>query len=60
MVRMIAESGANVTTVSIPIHRDGIHIWNGIAVEGATAQMVRGDAMGFNWRGHYSLGMLDS
>lgn len=59
-VRMITESGANVTEVSIPIHRDGIHIWNGIAVEGATAQMVRGDAMGFNWRGHYSLGMRDS
>jgi len=58
-VRMLGELGADIKEVSIPIHRDGIHIWNAIAVEGATAQMVRGDALGFNWRGHYSLGMRD-
>ena len=58
-VRTIDELGAKVTEVSIPIHRDGVHIWNAIAVEGATAQMVRGDALGWNWRGHYSLGMRD-
>jgi len=58
-VRTIGELGADVKEVSIPMHRDGIHIWNAIAVEGATAQMVRGDALGWNWRGHYSLGMRD-
>ena len=45
-VGMLDELGAKVTEVSIPIHRDGVHIWNAIAVEGATAQMVRGDALG--------------
>ncbi len=58
-VGAIKELGANVTEVSIPLHNDGIHIWNAIAVEGATAQMVRGDAMGWNWRGHHALGIRD-
>jgi amidase len=55
----MAELGATVTEVSIPIHRDGIHLFNAIAVEGTTAQMVRGDGIGFNYRGHYSLGLCD-
>jgi len=42
------------------LHRDGIHIWNGIAVEGATMVMVRGNSMGTNWKGHYSTSLLDS
>jgi amidase len=58
-VQTMGELGAQVTEVSIPLHRDGLHIWNAIAVEGATAQMVRGDGMGWNWRGHYSLGIRD-
>src|SRR5213080_1079385 len=52
--RRFSELGARVSTISIPLHRDGIHIWNGIAVEGATMLMVRGNSMGTNWKGHYS------
>ena len=52
--------GAQVSTISIPLHRDGIHIWNGIAVEGATMLMVRGNSMGTNWKGHYSTSLLDA
>jgi len=51
--------GADVSGVSIPLHRDGIHIWNGIAIEGATELMVRGNGMGTNWEGHYSTSLLD-
>ncbi|MGH9823499.1 MAG: amidase, partial [Blastocatellia bacterium] len=51
--------GAAVAEVSIPMHRDGVHIWTGIALEGATAQMVRGDSTGWNYRGHYSVGLCD-
>src|SRR5262249_60644692 len=44
MVREAAErlsrAGATVNEVSIPLHRDGVHIWNAIAVEGATMLMV--------------------
>jgi amidase len=48
-----------VSEVSIPLHRDGIHIWNAIAVEGATALMVVGNSMGTNWKGHYTTSLLD-
>src|SRR5438067_10672803 len=55
-----SELGASVSTVSIPLHRDGIHIWNAIAVEGAAMLMVRGNSMGTNWKGHYSTSLLDA
>ena len=51
--------GADVSEISIPMHRDGIHVWNGIAIEGATELMVRGNSMGTNWQGHYSTSLLD-
>ena len=63
LVRQAAESlaslGATVDVVSVPLHRDGIHIWNAIAIEGATALMARGNGVGTNWKGHYSTGLLD-
>src|SRR5881398_3990241 len=52
-------AGATVTEVSVPLHRDGIHIWNAIAVEGATMLMVAGNSMGTNWKGHYTTSLLD-
>lgn len=51
--------GVEVSEVSVPLHRDGIHIWNGIAIEGATELMVRGNSMGTNWEGHYATSLLD-
>lgn len=58
--RRFAELGAQVSSISIPLHRDGIHIWNAIAVEGAAMLMVKGNSMGTNWKGHYSTSLLDS
>jgi amidase len=52
--------GGKVSAVSIPMHRDGPHIWNGIAVEGATMLMVKGNGMGTNWKGYYTTGLLDA
>lgn len=52
--------GAEVSEVSVPLHRDGLHIWNGIAIEGATELMVRGNGMGTNWKGHYLTSLLDA
>jgi amidase len=51
--------GAKVEEVSIPIHRDGIHIWNCVATEGALAQMVLHDGMGLNWQGYYTTSIVD-
>src|SRR5881398_1140944 len=55
----LTRAGAAVTEVSVPMHRDGIHIWNAIAVEGATMLMVRGNSMGTNWKGHFTTSLLD-
>ena len=41
----LAGAGAEVEEVSVPMHRDGLAIWNAIAIEGATDLMVRGDAL---------------
>ena len=55
----LTRAGATVTEISIPLHRDGVHIWNAIAVEGATMLMVAGNSMGTNWKGHYTTSLLD-
>jgi amidase len=52
--------GATVRSVSVPMHRDGFDIWNCIAIEGAAALMVDGNAMGTNWKGRYSVSMLEA
>ena len=56
---VLARAGACVEEVSIPMHRDGLAIWNAIATEGATDLMVRGDAFGTNHKGHYSTDLVD-
>ena len=57
--RAFERLGAEVKTVPVPWHRDGIHVWNAIAVEGATMLMVAGNSMGTNWKGHYTTSLLD-
>src|SRR4051795_13573606 len=56
---VLAGAGASVEEVSIPMHRDGLAIWNAIAIEGATDLMVRGDAFGTNHKGHYTTDLVD-
>jgi amidase len=51
--------GGEVKEVSIPMHRDGLHIWNAVATEGALAQMVLHDGMGLNWQGYYTTAIVD-
>src|SRR5437667_658308 len=55
----LRQAGPTVTDVSVTLHRDGYHIWNAIAVEGATMLMVAGNSMGTNWKGHYTTSLLD-
>ena len=50
--------GAQVKNVSIPWHRDGVHILVAIAQEGATLLMVEGNGMGTNWKGHYTTSLI--
>lgn len=52
--------GAVVSTVSVPMHLDGVHIWNGISIEGATELMLKGNGFGTNWKGYYNVGLMDA
>ena len=58
--RRFSKIGSQVHTLSVPMHRDGKHIWNAIKVEGSAMLMVRGNSMGTNWKGHYSVSLLDA
>lgn len=49
----LRRAGLEVSDVSIPWHADAIHVWNVIATEGATGQMVDGNAYGMNYEGLY-------
>ncbi len=52
-VRTLAAAGAIVSEISLPWHRDGLHVWNVIATEGATSQMIDGNGYGMNSAGLY-------
>ena len=52
--------GVSVTSVSVPWHKDGVHVWNGIGIEGLTLLMIADNGMGTNWKGHYSTSLLDA
>ncbi len=52
-VGVLASAGAEVTPVSVPWHRDGIHVWSVIATDGAVAQMIDGNGYGMNSGGLY-------
>ena len=57
--KKFAQAGGKIIELSIPMHRDGIHIWNAVATEGALAQMVLHDGMGLNWPGYYTTSLVD-
>jgi len=52
--------GATVEEFSLPMHRIGKDIWAPIALEGLQAQMMNGNGMGFNWKDHYTVSLLDA
>jgi amidase len=52
--------GAAVTEISIPEHLIAPAIWTPIALEGLQAQMMLGNGMGFNWKGLYTVSLLDA
>ncbi len=54
-----AAAGAEVTEVSIPMHRDGLSIWSGIGTE-ATAATVAGEGIGYFADGYYDTAMMDA
>jgi amidase len=57
---LLARLGASVEEISLPMHRIGKDIWAPIALEGLQVQMMNGNGMGFNWKGLYTVGLLDA
>lgn len=52
-IERLTAAGHRAEEVSIPWHKHGAAIWDVISVEGATWQMVQGNAYGLNWKGTY-------
>ena len=52
-IGVLAAAGAEVTPVSVPWHRDGMHVWNVIATDGVVGQMIDGNGYGMNTPGLY-------
>ncbi len=53
------ELGAVVVEVSVPEHPDAVHVWNVIATDGGTWQMLRGNGYGYGYKGRYSPELMD-
>ena len=52
-IAVLADAGATVRQVSIPWHRDAMHVWTVIATDGVVTQMIDGNGFGMNWPGRY-------
>jgi amidase len=52
--------GAEVVEVSVPMHRDGTHIWRVIGAEGRTMTMIAGNGAGTNWKGFYPVSLVEA
>ena len=55
----LADAGLDVREVSVPWHLHGPKIWDVIATEGATAQMIDTYGYGLNWKGRYDPELMD-
>jgi amidase len=55
----LEKSGATVSEVSIPEHRDAIHVWSGIAIEGTWYHMIRDNGLEHQWAGEFDLDLLE-
>jgi amidase len=58
--QLFKKLGASVDEISVPMHLLGPAIWLPIAAEGGTEFMMKGNAMGTNWRGLYTTSLLDA
>ena len=58
-VDTLASAGMSAEDVSIPWHLNGLRVWDVIATEGVTAQMIDGNGYGLNWQGRYDPDLID-
>jgi amidase len=58
-IRTLETAGASVREISLPWHRDGLHVWNVIATDGAVNQMIDGNGYGMNAPGLYDPELIE-
>ncbi len=58
-VDVLRGAGLTAEEVSVPWHLHGAKIWDVIATEGATAQMVDANGYGMNWDGCYDPKLIE-
>ncbi len=58
-VDVLRGAGLTCEDVSIPWHLHGARVWDVIATEGATFQMVDANGYGMNWKGGYDPEVID-
>lgn len=56
--RRFESLGAEVQVISIPEHLTAVQIWMPILIEGFNSLMLRGNALGNNWKGYYPTSLL--
>ncbi|XP_066284639.1 amidase-like [Branchiostoma lanceolatum] len=56
----LTSAGATVEEVSVPMHCDGCHLWNTVAIEGTLQTMIKGHGLGVGWKGFYPTSMLEA
>lgn len=56
----LGKLGMEVEDISLPMHAIGTAIWQPIAAEGLTWQMMHGNGLGRNWKGLHVTGLLDA
>jgi len=55
----LEKSEAAVSEVSIPEHRDAIHVWSGIAIEGTWYHMICDNGLEHQWAGEFDLDLIE-
>src|SRR5215472_2101472 len=59
VIAALANAGARVSEMSVPWHRDAVHVFRVIATDGAVAQMIDGDGYGMNSAGWYDHELME-
>ena len=58
-ITALADAGMAVSEVSVPWHLHGPKIWDVIATEGATSQMIENSGYGLNWKGLFDPDVME-
>lgn len=58
-VDVLADAGATVEEVSVPMHADAMAVWLPIIVQGA-AKTLEAAGEGYGWQGHYDTGLVET